>query len=131
MLIASEGQANLAVQGNWPGQYGADGYLLCAFDPGTPPTDRESLPSYVSSISAGAASFERVNVNATVPLNLMDSRAPLAADSLQRSLGFWEQSSGTSFAFEVALTEARSFNPLRLLPQRRHGHRVHDPHEVP
>ena len=110
MLTSSDGQANLAVQGNWPGQYGADGYLLCAFDPGTPPVDREESALVCLGISSGAASFQRVNANATVPLNLMDPRAPVAVDSLQRSLGFWEQSSGTSFCFEIALTEARSFN---------------------
>ena len=100
-----QGQANLAVQGNWIGQYGSEGHVLCAFDPGTPPTDRQSLPSYVSAINPGTAAFARLNANATVPLNLMDPRAPVV---LQRSTLF---SYGDSWGNPTSIQDAVAPTP--------------------
>ena len=110
LLSEYPAQANIAVQGNWVDQYGSDGHVLCGIDPGTPPTDRQSLPSYVSGITAGTNPFVRLNVTGTRPLQVMDPRAPVAADSLQRSIGAWGEASGSGFDFQVELTEACSFN---------------------
>ena len=110
LLSRYPAQANIAVQGNWVGQYGSEGYVLCAMDPGSPPTDRASLPSYVSGITAGTNPFTRLNVAGVRPQQGMDPRTPVSPDGLQRSLGAWGESSGAGFDFRVELTEARSFN---------------------
>ena len=117
LLSEYPAQANISVQGNWVGQYGSDGHVLCGIDPGTPPTDRENLPSYVSGLTPGTAPFVRLNVTGTRPLQVMDPRAPVAADSLQRSIGAWGEASGSGFDFQVELTEAHSFNLSLYTPQ--------------
>ena len=33
MVSSYPGQGSYSVQGAWVGEYGADGYLLCAFNP--------------------------------------------------------------------------------------------------
>ena len=131
MLTASQGQANLAVQGNWIGQYGSEGHVLCAFDPGTPPTDRQSLPSYVSAIHPGTAAFARLNANATVPLNLMDPRAPRGSGQPAAVPGLLEAVLRYVLRIRGRPHRGALVQPVRVLPQRRHGHLAHESPAVP
>lgn len=59
------GQAHLGIQGNWTGEFGADGYVLCAFSDAS--GDVAQLPAYVDSIVSGDTGssypFTRSNLN--------------------------------------------------------------------
>ena len=112
------GQAHLGVQGNWAGQYGEEGFLLCAF--GSSSEDVVSLPSYVEGIQADFVNeISRVHLSdwkqlqdprvLTAPPDIAGKSLP---DDLERNLGFWKGQGGspTAFSFQVALNGARSFN---------------------
>ena len=49
LLSEYVGEANAAVQGNWAGTFGQDGYVLCAFQDESSSGDLQSLPAYVNS----------------------------------------------------------------------------------
>ena len=107
LLTRTVGRASFGVQGSWVGQYGQDGWLLCAFD-GTDsaPQDRMDLPSYVSSLSR--AGGELVRMTDTHFDYMADPRTPTGPDGETRSVGFWQGVS--DFEFTIRLAESKSFN---------------------
>jgi len=116
VIAATPGRANLAIQGNWYDEFGADGHLLCAFDSAA--ADVATLPSYVSSIangdSGGAHLYTRNNRN-DLAENWVESRVLMEKSGTQKSprrgIGFWTKSgSDTEFVFRVQLNAAASFN---------------------
>jgi RHS repeat-associated protein len=95
------GQGHMGVQGNWPGQYGALGMILCGFGgSATTPQDISSLPTGLSYNLVAGTPF-----HSDSPF-FMDPRVPVAnASSPVRSLGNW-QASNASVQFTVSSTSA-------------------------
>lgn len=98
-------QAHFGVQGNWVGQYGADGYVLCAFSSSS--ADVQSLPGYVSSVSMGTATRVHQDDDSWYH-HLMDPRTAVHPTSLRKGNGYWQSSS--AFTITVNLSSSQSFN---------------------
>jgi len=115
------GHATLAVQGNWFGTFGQEGYVLCSFEDAS--ADVVQLPAYVSSSgilnggTGGVDPFVRAHGSAQVA-SLMDPRTPVGRvpgspdrATFQRGIGFWRATgSAPKFSFRIPLEEDQSFN---------------------
>ncbi|MDI1290128.1 MAG: DUF6531 domain-containing protein, partial [bacterium] len=114
------GRAHFGVKGNWVGEYGSDGWILCGFDNGT---DRQRLPGYVSQVSSVTAEpFDTVFVpnfrgiiEATAPVGRDAAQNPPTKEPLpERQIAFWKPSTtgATQFSFKVEMvgSSPTSFN---------------------
>ncbi|MCW5871421.1 MAG: RHS repeat protein, partial [Candidatus Eremiobacteraeota bacterium] len=108
------GQGDIAVGGNWVGQYGEDGYLLCAWD--SAGTDLAQLPDYISSITPTGVTKTNYNNFAvlTDPRALVGPDPAQSTEATRRGVGLWRNqgtpSSPGSFVVNLATSQAKSFN---------------------
>ena len=120
-LVSSyNGQADIAVQGNWVNEYGKDGYLLCAWNSDS--SDVSSLPSYVSSVTPTGVTKTNYNVDSYtgLPVVMMDPRAPVCPDAStspgtqKRGVGLWSNTGSSSspgtFTTTIDVSAPTSFN---------------------
>lgn len=112
-------RGHFGVQGNWPGTYGKEGVLLCAFkangdDIYRPPSYLDSDPSIAITNGNGSGSNEFVRSNANTT-KVIDPRAPIEGEgSLASGIGFWKHNGvdalNSVFEFSINLNQAKSFN---------------------
>lgn len=95
------------IQGNWLGQFGSNGYALCAFNEDT--SDLISLPSYISGITQTGGTSQHIGDDSDSYTHLLDPRALTSPTSLRRAVGFWKVDSG-SLEIAVQPNETISFN---------------------
>ena len=103
------GQSHHGVQGNWVGQYGDDGYLLCAFNDDS--SDLSNLPGPRGQRVPGQ--FHQHPPEHRTPTSPTLGRSPAFPDRPQRPgpqpCGSWQDSS--AFTLTVpSLNTAQSFN---------------------
>ena len=136
LLASCPGRFNIGVQGAWPGNFGADGIILCGFNDDA--SDRYLPPSYLSStlataITNGNGSGGDTYVGAHFTgLKAIDPRAPVAGDgSIKAGVGHWTQSGsaalGAVFKFAINLTTSQSFNLSLYSNSVDHGHMSYIP----